>query len=152
MRTCVNPAALNERFSRLESVSILGGNNSLAQRFSYWAAEAKEIFEFRSGDGEPFEKLERVLGKYKLDGKSGRELPGGIFCGGWIGYFGYELGRYIERLPQTTMDDLSMPLVRLSFYDRVICYDHIEKRFRLIALQLMLRRRELQVNKSKQNA
>jgi anthranilate/para-aminobenzoate synthase component I len=33
------------------------------------------------------------------------------------------------------VDDLEMPLIRLCFYDRHICYDHIENAFWLIALQ-----------------
>jgi len=63
-------------------------------------------------------------------------LPKGIFCGGWIGHFSYELGRYIEKLPETTVDDLKMPLIRLCFYDRLIAYDHIEENVWLIALEL----------------
>ncbi|MFA5252594.1 MAG: anthranilate synthase component I family protein, partial [Phycisphaerae bacterium] len=57
-------------------------------------------------------------------------------CSGWIGYFSYELGRYIEKLPETTIDDLKMPLIRLCFYDRLICYDHNKETCWLIALQL----------------
>ena len=148
-RVCVsmNLPGLSEVFARLESPSILGGNVSKtdADRFSYWAAGPKEIFEFSADQQEPFEKLSRVLNKYKFmdsrfrgNGKGDMDvkLPEGIFCGGWIGYFSYELGRYIEKLPETTIDDLQLPLVRLCFYDRLIAYDHTEKVFWLIVLQL----------------
>ncbi len=180
IRTSINLPALNEMFARLESPSILGGNPSRkdASRFSYWAAEPKEIFEsfdsaqdrFRAGQKELFEKLQKVIDKYKsesqilrwfdyahhrcaqndkkggndprreiaahLTGQDKEGLPRGIFCGGWVGYFSYELGRYIEKLPQTTINDLKLPLIRLCFYDKVICYDHIEGDIRLIALEL----------------
>ncbi len=126
--------SLSELFSRLESPSILGGN-SASERFSYWAAEPREIFEFTAADNEPFIKLAKVLGKYKLLDKS-PDTPPGMFCGGWIGYLSYELGRYIEKVPQTAVDDLHMPLIRLCFYDRVICFDHRERCFWLIALEL----------------
>jgi para-aminobenzoate synthetase component 1 len=130
--------AVSELFARLKSPSILGSNPAKkdADRFSYWAAEPKEVFEFRAGQKNPFEKLQYALDKYKLERDCLNGLPKGIFCGGWIGYFSYELGRYIERLPETTIDDLQMPLIRLCFYDRVIAYDHIEDNFWLIALQL----------------
>jgi para-aminobenzoate synthetase component 1 len=134
----MNLPGLSEAFTRLESPSILGGNAARAQagRFSYWAAEPKEIFEFRAGQKEPFQKLHKILTKYKLQHEAKTELPKGMFCGGWIGYFSYELGRYIEKLPETTIDDIRMPLIRLCFYDKLIAYDHNEGIFWLIALQL----------------
>lgn len=139
MRATLNVPALSETFASLKYASILGGNPSKkeADRFSYWACEPKDVFESRSGQGEPFVKLQHALTKYRLEEKPTYELPKGMFCGGWIGYFSYELGRYIEHLPETTIDDIEMPLIRLCFYDRVIVYDHLEGEFWLIALQLM---------------
>ena len=110
-----------------------------ADRFSYWAAEPKEIFEFKTGQKEPFGKLQKFLNKYKIADHKGNHtgLPlRGMFCGGWIGYFSYELGRYIEKLPETTIDDLKMPLIRICFYDKLIAYDHVEGTVWLIALEL----------------
>ena len=146
----VNLPGLSEVFARMESPSILGANaaRTEAGRFSCWAAEPKEVFEFSAEQKDPFEKLHRILNKYKLVNPQIncdvdylapefiRGLPKGMFCGGWIGYFGYELGRYIERLPETTIDDLGMPLIRLCFYDRFIAYDHIDGAFWLVVLQL----------------
>jgi len=130
----VNLSALSRVFSNLKGTSILGGNS--AGRFSYWTAEPKEIFEFRSGQEKPFEKLAKTLDKCRLQMNIERELPKGIFVGGWIGYFSYELGRYIEKVPATTAADVSMPLIRLCFYDRAICYDDMEHCFWLIVLEL----------------
>jgi len=143
--TRINLPALSEVFARLKSPSILGGNSAKkdADRFSYWAAEPTEVFEFRAGQTDPFGKLHQALAKYELqqdprlktqDPRAG--LPKGIFLGGWVGYFSYELGRYIERLPETTTDDIRMPLIRLCFYDRLIAYDHIDGTCWLIALEL----------------
>ncbi len=133
-----NLPALNRLFSELESASILGTNSSIGEagRFSYWAAQPEEIFEFTSGQKYPFEKLQRILCKYQINKDRTPLLPDNIFCGGWIGFFSYELNRYIEKLPVTTTDDLNMPLIRLCFYDSVIAYDHLEKCFWLFALDL----------------
>ncbi|MHC4593930.1 MAG: anthranilate synthase component I family protein [Planctomycetota bacterium] len=138
IRASINLPALSQIFAGRKSASILGGNTAKADadRFSYWAAEPKEVFEFRAGQKDPFGKLQKILTKYKLEQDSRPELPKGIFCGGWIGYFSYELGRYIEQLPETTIDDLQMPLIRLCFYDSLIAYDHVEGACWLIALQL----------------
>jgi len=136
-------SALSETFAAQRQPSILGGNSATLNGagFSYWAAEPKEVFEFRSGQTDPFGKLESLLGQYRLaDDPAGHRdqptPPDGLFCGGWIGCFGYELGRYIERLPQTTVDDLAMPLIRLCFYDRLIAYDHRRDTFWIIAVEL----------------
>ncbi|MHC4323712.1 MAG: anthranilate synthase component I family protein [Planctomycetota bacterium] len=129
---------LSEVFAGLESPSIIGGNAARANtgRFSYWAAQPKEILEFKAGQNDPFGKLQKALAKYELKKDSDINLPKGIFGGGWIGYFSYELGGYIEKLPDTAIDDISLPLIRLCFYDRFIAYDHLEEYFWLIALEL----------------
>ncbi len=58
--------ALSEMFAGLKSPSILGGNPAKADadRFSYWAAGPKEIFEFKTGQKDPFGKLQKKLAKY----------------------------------------------------------------------------------------
>jgi para-aminobenzoate synthetase component 1 len=133
-----NLVGLSEVFARLESASIIGSNvaRADADRFSYWAAKPIEILEFKAGQDDPFGKLQRALVKYKLEEDRRSNLPKEIFCGGWIGYFSYELGRYIEKLPATAIDDIGLPLIRLCFYDRFIAYDHLEENFWLIALEL----------------
>jgi len=168
VRASIDLSALSDIFAGLKSVSILGGNPAKADAdgFSYWAAEPREIFEFWAGQEDPLGKLQKTLDKYKLDScpldfvwdKLRRndkkeeilhfaqndiytdKMPKGIFCGGWIGYFSYDLGRYIEPSAfggeQTTIDDIVMPLIRLCFYDKVICYDHTEEVFFLIALEI----------------
>ncbi len=117
--------ALSRIFAAMEDPAILGANSAVAQAkgVSCWASRPREVFEFRDGN-DPFEGLQRALDKYRLVDNCDCPLPPGAFRGGWIGYFGYELGRYIERLPETTTDDLGMPLIRLGFYDRFVCCDH----------------------------
>jgi len=138
IRAPINLAALSEVFAGRKSASILGGNVSKenADGFSYWVCDPKDVFEFRAGQQSPFQKLHRALCRYSLEEDHENALPKGLFCGGWIGYLAYELGRYIEKLPATTTDDLKMPLVRLCFYDRVIAYDHVDRTFWLVALDL----------------
>lgn len=130
----INSSALSQVFSNLNDISILGGNHT--GDFSYWMAQPKEIFQFNANHQNPFEKLEAILGKYEISEAFESQLPAGIFVGGWAGYFSYELGRFIEKIPTTTTDDLKMPLIRLCFYDKVICYDHKQKCFWLIVLEL----------------
>jgi len=129
--------AISEVFARRRSASILGANAAVVDgpRFSYWAAEPKETFEFTVDGKEPFEKLESALARYTLcEGPA--SLPDGLFRGGWIGYLAYELGRHIERLPRRAADDLALPLIRVCFHDRFLAYDHREDAFWLVVLEL----------------
>jgi para-aminobenzoate synthetase component 1 len=139
VHTPTSLAALSETFSALPSPAILGGNPAKeeADGFSYWAAGPRDIFEFTSAQTDPFPKLQSILNRYGRVDPGGAGLPSaGMFCGGWIGYFGYELGRHIERLPGKAVDDLHLPLIRLCFYDRVIAYDHRSDTFWAIVLEL----------------
>jgi len=122
---------LVQYFSSLDNPSILGGANlnSVRNRYSYFAAEPVEIFEFFSNEKEPFEKLRIVLSKYRLE-----EGIDGVFTGGWLGFFSYDLNRFIENIPAAD-DDIKLPLIRLCFYDKVICFDHLENCFHLFAIE-----------------
>ncbi|MGD0785728.1 MAG: anthranilate synthase component I family protein [Sedimentisphaerales bacterium] len=122
---------LIQYYSTLSNPSILGGAelDSQRNRYSYFAAEPVEIFEFFSNEEKPFDKLKKVLSKYCLE----KGLDG-VFTGGWIGFFSYDLGRFIEDVP-CEADDIGLPLIRLCFYDKVICFDHLENCFHLFAIE-----------------
>jgi para-aminobenzoate synthetase component 1 len=127
-------AALTEVFACQNLPSILGGNDSSG--FSVWGCDPVEVFEFSSDESEPLEKLDELLNKYTLENSPPAQLTAGAFCGGWMGYFGYELGRYIESIPTTAIDDLEMPVIRLAFYDKAIVYDHKQLAWYMVALEV----------------
>jgi para-aminobenzoate synthetase component 1 len=47
---------------------------------------------------------------------------------GWIGYVGFEMARWLERLPGSHREDLGLPLMRIGLFDRGIVFDHRERR------------------------
>ncbi|MCB9482679.1 MAG: aminodeoxychorismate synthase component I [Dehalococcoidia bacterium] len=53
------------------------------------------------------------------------DLP---FVGGAIGYLGFELGREVERLPATTLDDVGAPDLAVGWYDAALAWDELEGR------------------------
>ena len=130
--------ALTDIIARKQSPAILGANASPVQanRFSTWAAEPIDTFEFAEGNDDPFGKLQQALETYRLESPPDEALPKEIFKCGWIGYFSYDLGRYIEKIIPSATNDLGLPLIRLCFYDRAICYDHAEDKWWLIALEI----------------
>lgn len=59
------------------------------------------------------------------------ELP--RFTGGAVGYLGYDMVRYLERLPVSPPDDLGLPEARWNFYDTVVAFDHVRHQLVLMA-------------------
>ncbi len=51
------------------------------------------------------------------------DLP---FVGGAIGYLGFELGREVERLPATTLDDVGAPDLAVGWYDAALVFDELD--------------------------
>ncbi|MGB5832411.1 MAG: aminodeoxychorismate synthase component I [Thiohalocapsa sp.] len=60
-------------------------------------------------------------------------IPGLPFCGGAIGWFGYDLGRRIERLPELAEDAEQIPDMAVGLYDWALVVDHAERRTRLVS-------------------
>ena len=111
-------------FSELSNPAILnsGGGGYSNSRYSYFAARAVDVFEFRRSQTNLRQQLDTIFSKYKFAG-SQEEVPKNMFTGGWIGYFAYELKDYFEKLPNTHSDFLDLPLIHLCFYDSFVCWD-----------------------------
>ena len=75
---------------------------------------------------DPFALLKRALA---VDPACGGELP---FCGGAIGYFGYDLARRLERLPAVAEDAERIPELAVGIYDWAVVVDHVERRSWLV--------------------
>lgn len=58
------------------------------------------------------------------------------FTGGMVGFFSYDLGRQIEEIPDTCIDDAGMEDCYLGFYDAAFIYDHQEKVWYAVATGL----------------
>jgi anthranilate synthase component 1 len=123
----------------LESVS--GGEQ--VSRFSFLGAGPQEIYRLypdrleveRNGrrsdlPGPPLEALHQVLGEVKAD-------PGPIpFTGGLVGYFGYDLIRMVEKLPNRPPDPFGLPVAMLARYDALVVFDHAHQRVLAIANEI----------------
>jgi len=56
------------------------------------------------------------------------------FSGGWLGSFGYDLGKQLEGLKNTTNEEQGIPAIQLGFYEWALIQDHQEQRAWLTAL------------------
>jgi len=72
----------------------------------------------------PFAVLKQILRSHQVPPA---EAPSGLppFYGGAAGYFAYDLGRQLERIPALARDDLQLPEMYLCFYDAVVSVDHL---------------------------
>jgi len=89
-----------------------------------WIHRAGDSASFSLED--PFQLVREALGP---------EVPGleGIpFCGGAIGYFGYDLGRRLERLPVIAEDMEHLPEMAVGIHDWALVVDHQQQRSWLV--------------------
>src|SRR5881409_3159191 len=111
---------------RLGRYSFLGAGPFL--RFQAWDRRV-EIEDAVLGKVErrthpdPLRLLEEYLARYRAPHLAG--LP--RFCGGAVGYAGYDTIRYVERLEHPPPDDRGLPDLSFALYDRMVIFDHINK-------------------------
>ncbi len=76
----------------------------------------------RISTDDPFLLLKQALEPYAA---SASELPCDLpFCGGAIGYFGYDLARRLEHLPELAQDSEQIPQMVIGIYDWAVVVDH----------------------------
>lgn len=74
---------------------------------------------------DPFSYLSDILSEYK----SPRFPDRPKLTGGLMGYFAYDMVRYVEkRLVNPPKDDINMPDANLFLYDEVVAYDHLSNK------------------------
>ena len=109
--------------------SFIGRNPFLIVKSS----DNKTIIEYRDGkvnseDGNPIEVMKKLMQSYK--GPDLPKLP--RFNGGAVGFFGYDLIRYYENLPNVNNDDLKLPDCHFMFTDEVIVFDHLKQKIHIV--------------------
>lgn len=117
-----------ERYGRY---SILGSNPVITVRSKGAITEV-------TGDGrttihasDPLTVVDEVIKSFgTLQDDRFSWLP---FTGGAVGYFGYDLNRQIERIPDIAEDDQNIPDIYLGFYSEAIIIDHKDNKTYAIA-------------------
>jgi anthranilate synthase component 1 len=72
---------------------------------------------------DPLEEIRRRLLAFKAAHPP--ELP--RLTGGAIGYAGYDVVRYVEKLPNAPPDDRNLPDLFFGFYDQMVIFDNVNK-------------------------
>jgi anthranilate synthase component 1 len=77
--------------------------------------------------------LEELMSQYRFVAAPG--LP--RFSGGAVGYIGYDVVRFIERLPHQAEDDLGFPDSILVLTDTCLIFDHVRHRLAILSNALV---------------
>jgi anthranilate synthase component 1 len=110
----------------LESVE---GGEQLA-RYSFIGTEPSLVI--KTGNDNPVDPLtlvEKELSQFQL--VSTRDLP--RFHGGMVGYLGYEVSRYFEKLPALTSDPLGLPESVMMLADSLLIFDHLTHKIKVVS-------------------
>jgi anthranilate synthase component 1 len=78
--------------------------------------------------GHPLDELAALLKRHQAVPLPG--LP--RFCGGAVGYLGYDVVRWFERLPRTNEDDLHLPDAMFMFGDVVSVFDNLTHTMKVV--------------------
>ncbi len=142
----LTPLAAYRRLGRLSPFrflleSVAGGER--VSRFSFLGAAPRRIVrlwprraEIVAADGsvrvesDPLAALRAALGAVRA---APAEIP---FLGGWVGYFGYDLARLLERLPRRPPDPFGLPVAMLARFDSVVVFDHAQQRVLAVANEI----------------
>lgn len=77
----------------------------------------------------PLLEIKKIMSPFKFVNLEG--LP--RFCGGLVGYIGYDCVRFFERLPEITKDDLKLPDCLLMLTNGLLVFDNIKKTIKIVS-------------------
>ncbi len=110
----------------LESVE---GGERLA-RYSFIGTEPYKILSVRGEDNtDPLPLIAAEMEKFKIIPVS--DLP--KFCGGAVGYLGYETVTRFEKLPSPESDPLALPEALFMFVNTLLIYDHVSHKIKILS-------------------
>jgi len=100
-------------------------------RYSFISWKPKEVLTFENNVD--FDILTYLSRRFPVvNVKDGKNLP--RFVGGLVGYFGYDLVRQWEKLPDLTYDPIGFPLAEFQLVDFLVVFDHLKRRISVIFL------------------
>lgn len=89
-------------------------------------------------DGEdPLHVIDELMSQYRFVAPLGAAADLPRFCGGAVGYLGYDMVRFFEQLPEEALDDLDLPDSQFLLADTVLIFDHVKHRIKVIANALV---------------
>jgi anthranilate synthase component 1 len=98
-------------------------------RYSFVGFDPRRSIRFDRNTPDPGALLNEELRPLRVYGEE--KLP--PFFGGAVGFFGYGVAGWSERIPDSHPDDTGIPDARLLFFDNVVVFDHVRQRLYVVA-------------------
>ena len=120
-----------EGCEKIARYSFLGTNPSIifkskGNRIEIIRGKKKESF---ITEKDPIFEIKNLMKGYRFIPVKG--LP--RFCGGFVGYIGYDMVRVFEKLPERGLDDLNVEDSIFVLTDTLLIFDHVYKRLKIVS-------------------
>lgn len=112
-----------------EKIFVLSGDSYAFVRPEDYFLKKITWQKFASGEN-PLVVLRQFFSRYLTKVDFG--LP--RFWGGMVGYFGYDLVRFLEKLPANLPDSLKLPDALFILNKELIIFDHLSQKMKLLVL------------------
>ena len=110
--------------------SFIGASPSVVCRLWPDRLEILDASGTRVAPGPPLEALREQLASVE-------SAPGDVpLTGGWVGFFGYDAIRLVERLPNRPPDPYGLPYAAFGRFDSLVAFDHARQRVVAIANEI----------------
>jgi para-aminobenzoate synthetase component I len=126
-----NPLEIYNVFKNEKDTILLDSSkeDENLSKFSFIGLNPFMIFESRGVkafvdgkevDGDPFQVLDDLIGKYKVSEDIFTSIP---LLSGAIGYISYDVCRILESIPNTSEEDFNISDMKFIFYNNIIIFD-----------------------------
>ncbi|MDD5136599.1 MAG: anthranilate synthase component I [Candidatus Omnitrophica bacterium] len=78
---------------------------------------------------DPINELKKLLKTYRVVSVPG--LP--RFYGGFVGFLGYDMVRFMEKIPNKNADDLKIPDSVFMMTDTILIFDHVDHKIKVVS-------------------
>ena len=98
-------------------------------RYSFVGFDPRRSLRFDRSTPDPIGLLNAELRPLRVYNED--KLP--PFFGGAVGFFGYGVAGWSERIPDSHPDTIGIPDARLLFFDNVVVFDHVKQKLYIVA-------------------
>lgn len=89
----------------------------------------KKTFRSYPCPGNPLDEIRKIVASFKFVGT--QDLP--RFCGGLVGYMGYDMVRFFESVPDKNFDELYLPDCVFMLSQDLVIFDHVNRKIKIVA-------------------